>query len=164
VRDGRLQVAIILPPLKAHALEELRFEPLLTGRVCLAVSCDHPFAKKRSVSLTDAAREPFIGLTLEEYPRYQEYLDAIFAQADHTPRVVEEHDGWSGVFSAVSAGTGVALTSDVFDYAFNDRVKLVRLTPEPKRIAIGLITRKGKLSPATEKFCQCAKEAFAVTR
>jgi DNA-binding transcriptional LysR family regulator len=77
---------------------------------------------------------------------------------------VEEHDGWSGVFSAVSAGTGVALTSDVFDYAFNDRVKLVRLTPEPKRIAIGLITRKGKLSPATEKFCQCAKEAFAVIR
>ena len=51
VRDGRLQLAIILPPLKAHALEELRFEPLLTGRVCLAVSCDHPFAKRRSVSL-----------------------------------------------------------------------------------------------------------------
>jgi DNA-binding transcriptional LysR family regulator len=68
---------------------------------------------------------------------------------------------WSGVFSAVSAGTGVALTSDVFDYAFNDRVKLVHLTPEPKRIAIGLITRKGKLSPPTERFCQCAKEAFA---
>ena len=34
-------------------------------------------------------------------------------------------------------------------------------TPEPKRIAIGLITRKGKLSPATEKFCQCAKDAFS---
>ena len=74
---------------------------------------------------------------------------------------MEEHDGWSGVFSAVSAGTGVALTSDVFNYAFNDRVKLVRLTPEPKRVAIGIITRKGKLSPAAEKFCQCAKEAFA---
>jgi DNA-binding transcriptional LysR family regulator len=161
VRDGRLQVAIILPPLKANALEELRFEPLLTGRVCLAVSSDHPLAGRRSVSLTDAAREPFIGLTLEEYPRYQEYLNAIFMHADHKPRVVEEQDGWSGVFSAVSAGAGVALTSDVFDYAFNDRVKLVRLTPDPKRIAIGIITRKGKLSPATEKFCQCAKEAFA---
>src|ERR1700750_2604353 len=42
VRDGRLQLAIILPPLKAHALEELRFEPLFTGRICLAVSSDHP--------------------------------------------------------------------------------------------------------------------------
>jgi DNA-binding transcriptional LysR family regulator len=164
VRDGRLQVAIILPPLKANALEEIRFEPLLTGRVCLAVSCDHPLAKKRSVSLTDAAREPFIGLMLEEYPRYKEYLDAIFVHVDHKPRVAEEHDGWSGVFSAVSAGTGVAMTSDMFDYAFTDRVKLVRLTPEPKRAVVGIITRKGKLSPAAEKFCECAKDAFAAVR
>jgi DNA-binding transcriptional LysR family regulator len=164
VRDGRLQLAIILPPLKAHALEELRFEPLFTGRICLAVSCDHPFAARRSVSLTDAAREPFIGLTHEDYPRYLEYLNAIFAQVNDKPRLVEEHDGWSGVFSAVSAGGGVALTSDTFNYAFNDRIKLVRLTPEPKRATVGIITRKGKLGPATEKFCQCAKEAFAVIR
>jgi hypothetical protein len=40
----------------------------------------------------------------------------------------------------------------------------LRLTPEPKRVAIGIITRKGKLSPAAEKFCVCAKEAFAPIR
>ena len=66
VRDGRLQLAIILPPLKANALDELRFEPLFTSRVCLAVSSDHPFAGRKSVSLADAAREPFIGLMREE--------------------------------------------------------------------------------------------------
>lgn len=164
VRDGRLQLAIILPPLKAHALEELQFEPLFTGRICLAVSCDHPFAARRSVSLTDAAREPFVGLTRDDYPRYLEYLNAIFAHVDHKPRLVEEHDGWSGVFSAVISGAGVALTSDAFNYAFNDRIKLVRLTPEPKRATVGIITRKGKPGPATEKFCQCAKEAFATVR
>ena len=131
-----------------------------TARVCLAVSCDHPFARRQSVSLADAAREPFIGLMLEEYPRYQEYLAAIFARVNDKPRIVEEHDGWSGVFSAVSAGTGVAIASDAFSYAFSDRIKLLRLTPEPKRVAIGILTRKGKLSPAAEKFCQCAKEAF----
>jgi LysR family transcriptional regulator, benzoate and cis,cis-muconate-responsive activator of ben and cat genes len=161
VADGRLQLAIILPPLKTSAVDELRFEPLLTGNVCLAVSCNHPFARKRAVSIVDAAREPFIGLTLEDYPRYAEYLDAIFARAEQKPRVVEEHDGWSGVFSAVSAGTGVAITSDAFSYAFNDRIKCVRLTPEPKRVTVGIITRKGKLSPAAEKFCECAKRAFA---
>ena len=86
---------------------------------------------------------------------------------DHKPRVVEEHDGWSGVFSAVSAGTDVALTSDVFDYAFNDRVKLVRLTPEPKRIAIGVITRKGnsvpprKNSPSVRETPLAANARFA---
>lgn len=164
VRDGRLQLAIILPPLKANALDELRFEPLFTGRVCLAVSSDHPFAKKRSVSLGDAAREPFIGLTPEEYPRYQEYLNAIFARVNDKPRLVEEQDGWSGVFSSVSAGVGVALTSDAFNYAFDDRIKLVRLTPEPKRVAVGIITRKGKLGPAAATFCECAKEAFGAVR
>ena len=164
VRDGRLHLAILLPPLKANALEDLRFQPLLTGAVCLAVSLTHPFAKKKSVSLADAAREPFIGLTPEDYPRYIEYLDAIFLRVPDKPRIVEEHDGWSGVFSAVSAGRGVALSSDAFEYAFSDRLKLVRLTPEPKRVEIGMITRKGKLPPSTEKFCQCAREAFASIR
>ena len=164
VRDGRLQLAIILPPLKVNALDELRFEPLFTGRVCLAVSSDHPFAARRSVSLTDAAREPFIGLTREEYPRYAEYVSAIFARVNDKPRLVEEHDGWSGIFSSVSAGVGVALTSDAFNYAFDDRIKLVRLTPEPKKVTIGSITRKGKLRPAAAKFCECAKEAFATVR
>jgi LysR family transcriptional regulator, benzoate and cis,cis-muconate-responsive activator of ben and cat genes len=164
VRNGQLQLAIILPPLKANALEELRFEPLFTARVCLAVSCDHPLAKKQSVSLTDAAREPFIGLTREDYPRYAEYLNAVFARVNDKPRLMEEHDGWSGVFSAVSAGAGVALTSDAFNYAFNDRIKLLRLSPEPKRVTVGIIIRKGKLGFAAEKFCQCAKEAFASVR
>jgi DNA-binding transcriptional LysR family regulator len=164
VRDGRLQLAIILPPLKANALDELRFEPLFTGRVCLAVSCDHPLAARRSVSLADAAREPFVGLTHEDYPRYLEYLNAIFARVDDKPRLVEEQDGWSGVFSSVSAGVGVALTSDAFNYAFDDRIKLVHLTPEPKRVAVGIITRKGKLGPAAAKFCECAKDAFAAVR
>jgi DNA-binding transcriptional LysR family regulator len=73
---------------------------------------------------------------------------------------MEEHDGWSGVFSAVWAGAGVAITFDAFKYTFIERIKRLRLTPEPKRITIGIITRKGKLGPAAEKFCQCAKEAL----
>ena len=164
VREGRLQLAIIIPPLKSNSLDELNFEELLTVRVCLAVSSDHPFARRKSVSLADAAREPFIGLMREEYPRYQEYLDAMFARVDNKPRVIEEHDGWAGVFSAVDAGTGVAIVSDAFTYAFGDRVRLLRLTPEPKRVPIGILTRRGKLSPATEKFCQCAREAFGALR
>jgi DNA-binding transcriptional LysR family regulator len=31
-------------------------------------------------------------------------------------------------------------------------------------VVIGIITRKEKLSPAAEKFCQCAREAFSALR
>ena len=165
VRDGRLQLAIIVPPLTGNWRRELRFEELLTVRVCLAVSCNHPFAQRKAVSLTDAAREPFVGLLHEEYPQHRVYVDAIFARVKDKPRFVEEHDGWAGLFSAVDAGTGVAIASDTFDYAFGNRVKFLPLTPEPKRVPIGIISQqKGRLSPAAEKFCQCAKEAFRAAR
>ncbi len=165
VRDGRLQLAIIVPPLTGNWRRELRFEELLTVRVCLAVSCNHPFAQRKAVSLTDAAREPFVGLLHEEYPQHRVYVEAIFARVKDKPRFVEEHDGWAGLFSAVDAGTGVAIASDTFDYAFGNRVKFLPLTPEPKRVPIGIISQqKGRLSPAAEKFCQCAKEAFRAAR
>jgi len=161
VRDGRLELAILIRPRKGNPLAELRFEELTTGRVCLAVSCNHPFARRKSVSLDEAAREPFIGLTPEKYPRYPALVAALFASVKDKPRFVEEHDGWAGVYSAVAAGNGVVISSDAFSHLGSDRVKQLRLTPEPKRVSIGMITRKEKLSPAAEKFCQCAKEAFA---
>jgi hypothetical protein len=40
------------------------------------------------------------------------------------------------------------ISSDVFSYLFGDRIKYLRLAPEPKRVVIGIVTRKGKLSPA----------------
>lgn len=164
VRDGKLHLAIIIPPLTGNWRRELRFEELTSLRVCLAVSCDHPFAQRPSVSLTEAACEPFVGLLQEEYPQHRVYVEAIFARLKDKPRFVEEHDGWAGLFSAVDAGTGVAIASNAFDYAFGDRVKLVPLRPEPKRVPLGIISRKGKFSPAAEKFCECAKEAFRSIR
>ena len=38
---------------------------------------------------------------------------------------------------------------DALGYSFGSRVKLVRLTPEPKPLSFGIATGKGKLSPAT---------------
>ena len=164
VRDGRLQLAITIPPLKGKALDDLRFQEIATARVCLVVASNHPLAKKQSVSLVDAAREPFIGLIRELFPRYQEYVDFIFARVKEKPRIVEEHDGWAGVFSSVGAGTGVTISSDALSFAFGDRIKCLHLAPEPKRVVIGIVSRKEKLSPAAEKFCQCAKEAFGGLR
>ena len=162
VRDGQLQLAIIIPPLTTHWRRGLRFEELVTIRVCLAVSCNHPFARRRRVSLEEAVREPFIGLLHEEYPQHRVYVNGVFSRVKEKPRFVEEHDGWAELFSAVDAGTGVAIASDAFDYAFGDRVKLVPLTPEPERVPVGIVFKKGRLSPVTEKFCQCAKEAFGL--
>ena len=164
VRDGQLQLAIIIPPLTGDWRRQLRFDELMSLRVCLAVSSDHPFARRKTVSLAEAARQPFVGLLHEEYPQHRVYVDAIFARVKDKPRFVEEQDGWADLFSAVDAGKGVAIASDAFDYAFGKRVKLLPLTPDPKRVPLGIISRKGKLSPSAETFCLCAREAFSSAR
>ena len=71
---------------------------------------------------------------------------------------MEEHDSFSAVMSAVEAGTGVAIATD-FGYSFGNRLKFLHITPEPKPISVGIVGTKGQLSPAAEKFWQCAKEA-----
>jgi DNA-binding transcriptional LysR family regulator len=99
-----------------------------------------------------------IGLTCEGYPNYYDYLSIIFSKVKQKPRVVEEHDSFSAVVSAVEAGTGVAIATDLC-YSFGKRLKFLHVTPEPKPISVGIAGTKGQLSPAAEKFWQCAEEA-----
>jgi DNA-binding transcriptional LysR family regulator len=157
--DGRLQLALVFPPMAASALRKLRFEELIHERARLAVSPNHPFARRKIVSLADAAREPFISYIREEFPGYTRLLNAVFAKVRAKPRIVEEHDGFSSIIPAIEAGRGVALVSESFAYSAGDRVKLLRLTPEPKPAIIGIAAPAGPLSLAAEKFWLCAKQA-----
>ena len=151
---------MIVPPTKASALHDVRYEELFRERVCVAVALQHPFARRRTVPIAEVAAEPLIGLTREDYPNYYDYLSIIFSKVKQKPRVVEEHDSMSGIMSAVEAGTGVAIATD-FGYSFGNRLKFLHVTPEPKPISIGIAAPKGRLSPAAEKFWECAKEAVA---
>jgi LysR family transcriptional regulator, benzoate and cis,cis-muconate-responsive activator of ben and cat genes len=156
-----LQLAFVARPPKAAALRKLRFEELTREHARLAVSPTHPLARRRAVSLADAAREPLLGYTREEYPDYYEHLDGIFAAVKKKPRVIEEHDGISSLLPAIEAGTGVALVAESLGRIAGQRVKLLRLTPEPKPVIIGIAAPEGRLTPAAEKFWQCAKQAAA---
>jgi DNA-binding transcriptional LysR family regulator len=111
------------------------------------------------VSLADAAREPFVVYNREEYPDYHRRLIAVFAKVKIKLRIVEEHDGFTSLIAAIEAGRGVALVSESFIYSAGKRVKLLRLTPEPKPEIFGIAAPLGPLSTAAEKFWQCAKPA-----
>jgi len=161
IRDGRLQLGLIVPPAKASALHDLRYEELFQERVCVVVGPQHPFARRRTVPVSQVAAEPLIGLTREDYPNFYDFLSIIFAKVKQKPRVVEEHDSFSGIISAVEAGTGITISIDVLGHSFGNRVKLLQITPEPKPISVGIVGTKGRLSLAAEKFWECAKEAAA---
>jgi LysR family transcriptional regulator, benzoate and cis,cis-muconate-responsive activator of ben and cat genes len=160
LRNGQLQLAFVfLSPPKVYSLKRLRCQELIQEGIRLAIPPNHRFARRNAVSLAEATREPFIGYTRGEYPSYHLFLKSVFAKVKTKPRIIEEHDSFTGVTAAVEAGTGVALVSESFSLSAGNRVKLLRLTPEPKPSVIGIAAPLGPLSPEAEKFWQCAREA-----
>jgi DNA-binding transcriptional LysR family regulator len=81
VRDTKLQLGVTVRPvdksLRGLQFEELRREPLR-----LAVAPRHSFARRRTVALDEAARQPFVAYSRAEYPDYHEMLDEILRQRE----------------------------------------------------------------------------------
>ena len=123
IRDGRLQLGLIVLPTKASALHDARHEELFQERLCVAVAPQHPFARRCAIRIAEVAAKPLIALTREDYPNYYDFLSTIFAKVKLKPRLVEEHGSFSGIISAVEAGTGVTLGVDVLARSFGNRGK-----------------------------------------
>jgi DNA-binding transcriptional LysR family regulator len=51
IRDGRLQLGLIVSPPKASSLQDVRYEELFHERVCVAVAPQHPFARRRAIPI-----------------------------------------------------------------------------------------------------------------
>jgi DNA-binding transcriptional LysR family regulator len=160
VRDGKLQVALLVRPNRA-TLRGLHFEELARDTMCLAVPPDHALARLRSVSLAQAAREPLVVFARSDYPEYHEYLEALFAPIRAKPRIAEEHDSAASLIAAIESGTGVAVVPRSFSCFTGPRLKLISLSPAPEPIVIGGVWAKDGLTPTAASFWKAAKEAVS---
>lgn len=160
VREGKLQIAFLVRPGRS-LLRGLHFEELARDTMCLAMSPDHSLARRRSVTLEQAVREPLVIFSPKEYPEYLEYLQAMFAPIKAKPKIAEEHDSSASLIAAVESGTGVAVVPQSFSCFTGPRLKLLPLSPTPEPIIIGGVWSKDGAAPAAEKFWACAREAVS---
>jgi len=160
LRGGKLQLAFLVRPATAVG-RGLRFEELLRDPLRLAVAPAHPLARKRTVSLAEAVKEPFIAYNRKDYPEYQEMLAAVFASTKSSPRIVEEQDGVTSLIAAVEAGGGVALMPESLSCLAGPRLQLMPLSPPPEPLIVGAVWIKDGLTAAAEHFLKCAKAAAA---
>ena len=157
LREGKLQIAFVVR-LTPAMLRGLRFEELTRDAMCLAVAPKHPLAGRRAVNLEEVAREPLITYSRKDYPEAHEMLGAMFGAINRKPRIVEEHDSVSSLIAAVEAGTGVAVAPRSLSCTAGLRLKLIPFSPAPAPLVIGAAWSKAGLTPAAERFLECAKE------
>jgi len=158
LREGSLHLAFVVSMTPAMS-RGLRFEELTRDAICLAVAPKHRLAGRRTVKLTEIAREPLVTYSRKDYPDAYENLATMFAAIKSKPRVAEEHDSVNSLIAAVEAGNGVAIVVESLSCTAGPRLKLIPFLPAPEPLVVGAAWVKKGLTPAAEAFLQCAREA-----
>jgi len=158
LREGTLQIAFVIK-LPSAMLRGLQFEELMRDEFCVAVYPEHPFARKRSVTLEEVAREPLASYNRKDYPEAYESLMGMFIAVKSKPWIAEEHDSVSSLIAAVEVGNVVTIAPRSLACTAGPRLKLIALSPPPTPLVIGAAWRKATATVATESFLKSAKEA-----
>ena len=159
LRGGKLEVAIMVRPYEDNT-RGLLFEPLKQYPLMLAVPPGHPLARTRRITLEKLLDENLIVLRRNDYSDYHHLLGQLFSGQTRKPKIVAEYDGTSSLITAIESGRGVAVLSQVMQRAHGNRLKMLPIAGTQVAIEVGLCrSTKGDVTPAGEKFCECARRA-----
>ncbi|CAG7627196.1 LysR family transcriptional regulator [Paenibacillus allorhizosphaerae] len=137
----------------------IRMVPLLSEEVFLAVPPRHRFAQRDSISLKEAADDPFIDYK-EGHP-FRQMNDRFRRDAGMTPRIVCEVDEPAAIGSLVRAGLGVAFVGACKSDQATPLIKLPIEDPGYRR-TFQLAWDEGRyMSKAAHKFREFLMNYFA---
>ena len=154
----KLQVALTVRP-PGKMLRGLSFVEIARYAMVVAVAPSHPLAKLKAITLQQVALEPLIGLNRKDYPEYHGDVKKLFAAVGRKPNFVEEHEGGTGIITAVEAGRGIALVPSSLACIVGARVKLISLKPALPPIPVGAVWLKENDSELVKKFIAAASRA-----
>ena len=154
LRAGKLDVALLVRPEKN--LRGLRVEELARYPLCVAVFPKHPLARLKVIPLKDTVGEPLIAYSQEEYPEYHQSLVELFATVGGKPRIVEEHEGVTGLTAAIEAGRGIALVPSCLACMVGPRLRVIPLQPAPPALVVVAAYRPENATATVEKFIAAA--------
>ncbi|HEY1174027.1 MAG TPA: LysR family transcriptional regulator [Verrucomicrobiae bacterium] len=159
LQDGTLELAITVANAE-EAIKGIEFEELLRYSFCLAMSAGHPFTRKKSISLTEVATQPLVGLIRREYTEYYRHLDRMFSEAKVRPRIAVECDGSTSMLTELEGGNNVAIVSELFKQVAGKRLLYRPLAGVTEFHSVGIArATKGDVTPAGEKFCEMLRQA-----
>jgi DNA-binding transcriptional LysR family regulator len=155
LRAGKLDVALLVRP-AAKQLRGLHHEELARYPLCVAMVPTHPLAHRKTIPLTAFTKEPLIAYHREDYPDYHQQLAELFAPLGAMPRIVEEHEGVTGLIAAVESGRGIALVPSCLGCMAGQRLKVIPLQPAPPPLIVCAVSRADNRPVPVQKFIAAA--------
>jgi DNA-binding transcriptional LysR family regulator len=157
LRDGRIQVGILRPPISDVTLsvETLLKEPLL-----VALPEPHPLARQKSLPVEALAQERFIIFPRAQGPGLYDQIISLCQQAGFSLQIIQEAIQMQTILGLVAAGLGVALVPASARYLRCTGVAYCELEPSAIHVEIALAWPKDAASPTLQAFLEVAREAI----
>ena len=142
----------------------LRWTPLVRASWQLAVSRNHPLARRSRVTPVEVAREPLLVFCQRDYPEYWDIVTGWLRDHRQRPRIAGEYDGVDSLLAAVESGLGVAVVTARTARRVPERVRLKKLSaaPEPLCIAVGYRANRADDKPLAVFVEELRKAASAL--
>ncbi|WP_312337675.1 LysR family transcriptional regulator [Anaerospora hongkongensis] len=131
LHEKKIDVAFITLSIDSVAEKTIITYPLIVDEVFLVVNQCHPFAKKRSIDLSEAANEQFIFIE-RTFGIHETFIKACEKAGFH-PNIIYESAHVDTILGLVAERLGVSLLSSRIAKSFPN-VTLVRLNNPIKRI------------------------------
>jgi DNA-binding transcriptional LysR family regulator len=157
VESGKLDVGVVYGATDRLAGEALPgYELLYPEEFVLVAGNHHPLAKRKSVSLSEAVKYPFI-----LYPKLshiRRLFDRVLVRANLTPHVIMEVENEEAMEKLIAIDIGLALLSK--RRAVSDKVRQVRLRDLRLHCDVGLVfSNSAYLPPPVSEFARMCRDA-----
>jgi DNA-binding transcriptional LysR family regulator len=156
LREGRLHAALMMEPSK-QAGRGIAFAALRSYPVGVAVAANHPFARRRKVTLEAFREEAIIAYSRKDYPDYHEFLARRLGPISKKLNIVEECDSGASLAAAVGSGKGICVCPSIFAEQAATRLRFVPIDPPPVRAAVGIAHRTPRSSSTIGTLVEIAR-------
>jgi LysR family transcriptional regulator, hydrogen peroxide-inducible genes activator len=147
LRAGTIDVAILALPVRGHEFESW---PLLTEPLFAALPKKHALAQRRTLSLRDLRKEPF--LLLRDGHCFRDTVVGACERARLSPQIIFESGQFSSLLSLVGTGMGISIVPEMA-VKENSSCRYIRLADEEATRTVGAVVLRGRsLSRAHKGF------------
>lgn len=142
--------------LDLNVLEKLK---LGNERSVVTVSKEHPFAGKKTITLSDLSQEEFILIKREDKPYFFKKFYDICNEAGFEPKIAQEVPTEQALMSLVAKNMGIAMVFECLKKVFTQDLVYIPLVEPEININFGLIWKKDDENPMIADVCRIAEEA-----
>ncbi len=154
LQSGTVDVAVAR---LVRSVGSIRVVPLVTDRLVVALSKDHPFAARTKIAIEDLANEPWIHIRRQISPPYFDSVITACAEAGFSPRLVHEVGSEASQVAFVSCGLGIALLPSSLSRNVAPNVVFRPLADAGEIVTASLAWDESRITPAAQAMLEIAR-------